>query len=150
MLIPADRFSTLPEGCPVLNGHDGKATIFAYDGTNRRGATMYMLDFPGVGSSSYAVDEIRVDLTTPAAVRAFAPALILAVRFPEGRYNDSRFPPMPLWDVARDTYTLIGYILDSGALCAYMPRHELVTGSTPEACLLAGLKAALDAAKDAQ
>ena len=95
---------------------------------------------------SVALSDVQVDLTTPAAVRAFAPALIVAVRFPEGRYNDSRFPPMPLRDVARDNYVLIGYILDTGALCAYMPRHELVTGDTPEACLLAGLKAALDAA----
>lgn len=141
MRIPASRFSTLPEGCPVqagaLSGHCGAVA------TEGR----YWFHWPGSREPIEVLPEdMLVDLSTPAAIRAFAPALIVAVRFPEGRYNDSRFPPMPLRDLARDTYTLIGYILDSGALCAYMPRHELVTGATPEEALLNGLKAALDAA----
>ena len=143
MLIPASRFSTLPEGCPVRWG-----------GTRWDSATVQLggaialrrQGRKGVDTRIVSPEHVQVDLCTPAAIRAFAPALILAVRFPEGRRNDTKYPPQPLRDVAHDNYVLIGYILDSGFPCAYMPRHELVTGDTPEECLLNGLKAALEAA----
>lgn len=140
MLIPASRFSTLPEGCPVL-WDCADTYIIGKDGDG------YRVD---LGGKTVEASRLHVWLVSAPAVRAFAPALIVAVRFPEGRYNDTKYQPQPLRDVARDNYVLIGYILDSGAPCAYMPRHELVTGSTPEECLLNGLKAALDAAKDEQ
>ena len=145
MRIEARRFTDLPEGCPVWRGE-----IFGYWHTAKptQQGELGWMDLATTEPVDH--EDLTVDLSTPAAIRAFAPALIVAVRFPEGRYNDSIFPPMPLWDVARDNYVLIGRILDSGALCAYVPRHELVTGDTPEEALLNGLKAALDAAKDAQ
>jgi len=87
-----------------------------------------------------------VDLSTPAAVRAFAPALICAVK---GLPNALKYPPAAVWDDGFRQYVLLSHIGTKPCPCNPDGGWWLA-GSTPEACLLNGLKAALDAAKDAQ
>jgi len=152
MLILASEFSTLPEGCPVLWGAAPSVVM------GRHGATEYRIQIPGrfrtdgwlPTTTAAGESQLRVDLSTPAAVRAFAPALICAVR---GLPSRPRKEPYPLWDDGLNCWLLMDYIggeADGFCGIAYEPGREEVKGDTPEACLLAGLKAALDAAKGAE
>lgn len=145
MRIPASRFSTLPEGCPVLWG-DTPATVLG-----RHGATEYRIQIPGRFPSTMAAHpcQLRVALDSPAAVRAFVPALMRAVK---GLLYPPERPPAAVWSRKDGTYVLLEEVTMPGLIvCAPAAANELpITGDTPEACLLNGLKAALDAAKDAQ
>jgi hypothetical protein len=120
MLIRASDFSTLPEGCPVRHG-DRETTIAG-------------------------MEVLYVDLSTPAAIRAFAPALICAVK---GLPNAPEQPPVPVHFSQHFYFVLVEYVYGNDAVC-WKPSESDIIAATPEACLLAGLKAALDAAKDAQ
>lgn len=141
MLIPASDFTTLPPECPVLWG-DTPAVILG-----RHGATEYRLRVEGRLPTTTAVgaSQLRVDLSTPAAVRAFAPALICAVK---GLLYPPERPPAAVWSRREGAYVLLEEVTMSGLIvCAPAAANELpITGGTPEEALLNGLKAALDAA----
>ena len=145
MLISADRFSTLPEGCPVRWGNDPAVVVAWHSATEYRVMVGPRRDFPTVAAAS----QLSVDLTTPAAVRAFAPELIAAVK-ERTRFTTPQRQPSAVWHTGFRRWILVDYLTDSDAVVAYEPTTTLIRGSTPEECLLNGLKAALDAAKDAQ
>ena len=144
MIIPASRFLTLPEGCTVLWGSsrwDSATVQFGGSIALRRQGRK------GVHTRVVSPDQVQADLSTPAAVRAFAPALICAV---VGAESPPKHPPAVVLDDDYGEYTLIesiGYC-DGLEAARYMPGGKGIYAATPEACLLAGLQAALDAAKD--
>lgn len=143
MRIPASRFTTLPEGCPVqagaLSGHCGAVA------TEGR----YWFHWPGSREPVEVLPEdMLVDLSTPAAILAFAPALI-AQLVAVGRVGIVAAVP----DDLGQYHLCIVYGMNDGGL--HIRGDRAVRGldvvePTAEACLLAGLQAALDAAKDAQ
>ena len=148
MIIPASKFTNLPEGCPVRWGSDPAVVVAWHSATEYRVMVGPRRDFPTVA----AVSQLSVDLTTPAAVRAFAPELIAAVRGLPDRLRPLK-EPYPVWDAEYGRWILVDYLGDESDNwhgIAYQPGPEEVSGPTPAACLMAGLKAALDAAKDAQ
>lgn len=151
MLIPAFRFSTLPEGCPVLVGDAAlPGTIREPIGKGYRVAIAGSAPMAGGGTSTMIAwaPRMQVDLTTPAAVRAFAPALICAVQGLPAFARPLK-EPAAVWCAGLQKWALVDHITGGDSVCSYQPGMELVTGPTPEACLLAGLHAALDAAKGA-
>jgi len=151
MLIRADRFSTLPEGCPVLVGDAVlPGTIREPIGKGYRVAIAGAAPMAGGAPSTTIAwaPRMQVDLSTPAAVRAFAPALI-AQLLPAGAVGTVAAIP----DDLGQWHLCIVYGQHDGGL--HIRGYDAIRGAcvveaTPEACLLAGLKAALDAAKDAQ
>ena len=145
MIIPASRFTTLPEGCPVRWGSDPAVVVAWHSATEYRVMVGPRRDFPAVAAES----QLSVDLTTPAAVRAFAPELICAVRgLPD--YARPEQEPVAVWYTGKSAWVLVDHVNDRDEPVRRQPGLAMVTGSTPEECLLNGLKAALDAAKDAQ
>ena len=142
MIIPASRFSTLPEGCPVWRGE-----TFGYWHTTQptRQGELGLMDLTTTEPVDH--EDLTVDLSTPAAVRAFAPELICAVR---GLTHPLECPPAALWAARAGHWVLVERVGLDGTLKVCRAATGVVTGPTPAACLLAGLQAALDAAKDAQ
>ena len=142
MIVPASRFSTLPEGCPVWRGE-----TFGYWHTTKptRQGELGWMDLTTTEPVDH--EDLTVDLSTPAAVRAFAPELICAVR---GLAHPLEYPPAALWAARAGHWVLVERVGLDGTLKVCRAATGVVTGPTPAACLLAGLQAALDAAKDAQ
>ena len=143
ILISADRFSTLPEGCPVRWGNDPAVVVAWHSATEYRVMVGPRRDFPAVAAES----QLSVDLSTPAAVRAFAPELICAVR---GLAHPLEYPPAALWAARAGHWVLVERVGLDGTLKVCRAATGVVTGPTPAACLLAGLQAALDAVGGAQ
>ena len=152
MLIPASRFPTLPEGCPVrFRSANLPGTVREPVANGYRVEIANAAPMPGGVRDSTLVGpaHLDVDLTTPAAVRAFAPGLIAAVK-ERTRFTGPQRQPSAVWHTGFCRWILVDYLTDSDAVVAYEPTTTLILGSTPEECLLNGLKAAMDAAKDAQ
>ena len=145
MRIPASRFTDLPEGCPVLWG-DTPATLIG-----RHSATEYRLRTSGrmALATAGAESQLVVALDSPAATRAFAPELIAAVKG-RTRFTTPQRQPSAVWHAGFRRWILVDYLTDIDSVVSYEPTTALITGSTPAECLLNGLQAALDAAKDAQ
>ena len=144
MIVPASRFSTLPEGCPVWRGE-----TFGYWHTTKptRQGELGWMDLTTTEPVDH--EDLTVDLSTPAAVRAFAPELICAVRgLPD--YARPEQEPVAVWHTGKAAWVLVDHVNDRDEVVRRQPGLRMVTGPTPAACLLAGLQAALDAAKDAQ
>ena len=142
MIVPASRFSTLPEGCPVWRGE-----TFGYWHTTKptRQGELGWMDLTTTEPVDH--EDLTVDLSTPAAVRAFAPELICAVR---GLAHPLEYPPAALWAARAGHWVLVERIGLDGTLTVCRAATGVVTGPTPAACLLAGLQAALDAVGGAQ
>ena len=144
MIIPASRFSTLPEGCPVWRGE-----TFGYWHTTKptRQGELGWMDLTTTEPVDH--EDLTVDLSTPAAVRAFAPELIAAVK-ERTRFTTPQRQPSAVWHAGFRRWILVDYLTSNDTVVAYEPTTGVSIGTTPEECLLNGLKAALDAAKDAQ
>jgi hypothetical protein len=139
MRIPASRFTILPEGCPVWRGD-----TFGYWHTSQP-AQQGELGWMNLATTEPVDhDGLTVDLSTPAAIRAFAPALI-AQLVAVGRVGIVAAVP----DDLGQYHLCIVYGMNDGGL--HIRGDRAVRGldvvePTPEACLLSGLKAALVAA----
>ena len=140
MIIPASKFTNLPEGCPVRWGSDPAVVVAWHSATEYRVMVGPRRDFPTVAAAS----QLSVDLSTPAAVRAFAPELICMVRgLPD--YARPEQEPVAVWHTGKAAWVLVDHVNDRDEVVRRQPGLRMVTGPTPAACLLAGLQAALDA-----
>ena len=152
MIIPASRFSTLPEGCPVrFRSANLPGTVREPVGNGYRVEVANAAPMPGGVRDSTLVGpaHLDVDLSTPAAIRAFAPELIAAVKG-RTRFTTPQRQPSAVWHAGFRRWILVDYLTDIDSVVSYEPTTALITGSTPAECLANGLQAALDAAKDAQ
>lgn len=144
ILIPISCFYAVPSGCPVLWGERRWKALAVQVGGS---VAVTRKSRSGKPSTRVApAHQVQVVLATEAHVRAFVAGLIVSVKFPPGKWNDTKYAPGVVWDAARDQFVLLGYILDSGMPCAYMPRLNQVYGATAEEALLKGLGEALRAA----
>ena len=143
MIVPASRFSTLPEGCPVWRGE-----TFGYWHTTKptRQGELGWMDLTTTEPVDH--EDLTVDLSTPAAVRAFAPELICAVR--GGPTDLPTHPPGVVWDKASPPDAPQYVLVVSIGVAESTANRTFIAGPTPAACLLAGLQAALDAVGGAQ
>lgn len=142
-LFPATAFSSLPENCPLLWGTARWEAVAVQVGGSiairRQGRRL-------PSTRLVSPEQVQVDLSDPADARAFAPELIAGVKG-RTRSTTPQCLPSATWHSGLRRWLLVDYITDADSVVSYEPTTVLLTGNTPAECLLAGLTAAIEAAK---